>query len=222
MSPAHRGYLRYSHHLHDDQTRFPPEDAPDLGKEPDPAVFLSTNAGRRLEGRRRTPVAATGCLRALATTGRRRIRVHHRRIRGLHHCYPNAVAIPAANHPQHHPAQLTSTATVARSRPQAHPARSGRNGADLADTAVATPGGSPGHPSARRQGAPKRQPSLRPRGFTGERSGDGEAEKGLGVGERDGRMDQITKRDWRSNCRAVDKDLRNNRQDIGTAPADCG
>jgi hypothetical protein len=141
MSPAHRGYLRYSHHLHDDRTRFPPEDAPDLGKEPDPAVFLSTNAGRRLEGRRRTPVAATGCLRALATAGRRAAAGSGCTTAGS---AASTIATPTPSpFPPPSPTTPPGATHLNRHRrsspPPAHPARSGRNGADLADTTIATP-----------------------------------------------------------------------------------
>ncbi|EEE57604.1 hypothetical protein OsJ_07983 [Oryza sativa Japonica Group] len=190
MSPAHRGYLRYSHHLHDDRTPttpFPPEDAPDLGKEPDPAVFLSTNAGRRLEGRRRTPVAAAGCLRALATTGRRRIRVRHRRIRGLHHCHPNAVTIPAAithnTTPRNSPRPPPSPVPAASPSRQIRPERRGSGGHRRRHS-----GRLPRPPEREETRSAPPPPSLWLRGFAGGRSGDGEAEKGVGVGERGGRV----------------------------------
>nr|BAC82969.1 hypothetical protein [Oryza sativa Japonica Group] len=51
MSPAHRRYLHYAHHLHNNRNPCHPdpiEDAPDL--EPDPAVLLTTTAGHASRG----------------------------------------------------------------------------------------------------------------------------------------------------------------------------
>ncbi|BAB90111.1 transcription factor EIL1-like protein [Oryza sativa Japonica Group] len=117
-------------------------------EEPDPAALLTTNAGRHQEERRRTLVAAAGCLHALPTAG-------HRWIRGLHNRCPIAVAIPAAithNSTRNSPRPPPSPVPAAN-----HSTRSGRNGADLAVTAVAALGSSLDRPSTRRRGEPRRR-----------------------------------------------------------------
>nr|BAD28946.1 transcription factor EIL1-like [Oryza sativa Japonica Group] len=201
MSPAHRGYLRYSHHLNNDRTPttpFPPEDAPDLSK--------GARSGRLpLHQRRPTPRGApedaSGSRGVPACSGhrrpprRRRIRVRHRRIRGLHHRHPNAVAIPAAithnttrrNSPRPPPSPVPAAVVnpAADAFPAASPSRQIRPERH----------GSGGHRlrhSRRLPRPPEREetrsspppPSLRPRGFVGGHSGDGEVEKGGGGGGR--------------------------------------
>ena len=100
---------------------------------------------------------------------------------------------PRRHHPQFHPAQLTSTTTIARPRRQPlHQIRPERRGAGghrrRRSGQLPRP---PEHKKTRR--APP-SPSLRPRGFAGSRLGDGEAEKGGGGEGRPGR--RLPSRPW--------------------------
>uniref|UniRef100_A0A0E0BAJ6 Uncharacterized protein n=1 Tax=Oryza glumipatula TaxID=40148 RepID=A0A0E0BAJ6_9ORYZ len=134
-------------------------------REPDPAVPLTTNAGRRLEGRRRTQVAAAGCLRAYTTAGRRAAAGSV--------ASTTAVAIPAAN--THNTNRRTHLSRHRRPSPPP-------------SSTLPPP---PAHPQAAPRPSEREEtrsapppPSLRPHGFAGGHSGDGEAEKVVGVGGR--------------------------------------
>jgi hypothetical protein len=184
MSPTHRGYLRYS----------PPAQRPD-SNQPVPTRGRAGSGQGARSGRlplhqrrpmsRGAPEDASGSRGVPACSGQRwpprcrRIRVRHRRIRGLHHRHPNAVAIPAAithnttrrNSPRPPPSPVPAASPSRQIRPK----RRGSGGHRRRHS-----GRLPRPPEREETRSTPPPPSLWLRGFAGGRSGDGEADRRRG------------------------------------------
>uniref|UniRef100_A0A0E0J388 Uncharacterized protein n=1 Tax=Oryza nivara TaxID=4536 RepID=A0A0E0J388_ORYNI len=149
--------MQYSHHLH----RRPDSNPPRPHLRTRRIWARGARSGRPPHHQcrptpREAPENASGN-RGIPACAAHRRPPRRRRIRGLHHRHPIPAAITHNSTRCNSPRPPLSSVPVVVVVPAAsHPGRSGRNGAGLVVTTVATPGDSPDRPSARRRGKPCR------------------------------------------------------------------